>query len=66
MRNYSDIHNIFQINSKVFVMLLINKQTVSEINHKKNMPKKDFGKLRPASSLKKSLVKLVSVIEVSM
>ena len=30
------------------------------------MPKKDFGKLRPASSLKKSLVNFVSVIEVCM
>ena len=30
------------------------------------MPKKDFGKLRPASDLKKSVVKLISVIEVSI
>ena len=30
------------------------------------MPKKDFGKLRPASNLKKLVVKLVSVIEVSV
>ena len=30
------------------------------------MPKKDFGKLRPASNLTTSVVKLVSVIEVSM
>ena len=30
------------------------------------MPKKDIGKLRPVSNLEKSVVKPVSVIEVSM
>ena len=36
----------------------------TQIFNKINMPKKDFGKLRPASNERKSVVKPVSVIEV--
>ena len=48
------------------VIQLLNFGQLLDFFNWQNMPKKDFGKLRPASSLKKSLVKLVSVIEVCM